>query len=219
MKTEIDARTYSQAATALGISPARFSWLMKRKGFEGPKGPRKSRLVTREDIQRIIGRSIPDAAWESVRDLKAKPSNAEQHRRAAAKAQATLHDQLASFDPGWVAAAIRERDKAWERAALAQGVEIKAPAFPDDFLPILGAQHIYTQADVAELVAVALVRRDDAWRGWNASSQERALHPNGPPVIGSPEFFSPKAAQRLAAVAQPIIDQSCEQGASDGYSR
>jgi hypothetical protein len=191
---------------------------MKRKGFEGAQGPRKSRLVTREDIERTLGRSIPDEAWESVRDLKARPSKAEQQRRASAKAQATLHDQLAPFDPGWVAAAIRERDRAWERAALARGVELKAPAFPDDFRPILGAQHIYTQADVAELVAIALARRDDAWRGWNASSQERALHPNGPPVIGSPEFFSPKAAQRLAQATQPIIDQSCEQGASNGHS-
>jgi hypothetical protein len=96
---------------------------------------------------------------------------------------------LLPFDFGWVAAFIRERDKAWERGALAQGVEIKPPPFPDDLRPQLGAQRIFTAADVAELLARGLARRDEDWRHWIADSHERATNPTGPALVGSSQFF------------------------------
>jgi hypothetical protein len=193
MKNDDDARTISQAALALGISTARLSQLLQRKGFEGRKGPRNSRLVTRADIQRLLGRTITDDAWEAARGIKARPGKRERERRAILKQRTdstTLREGLLPFDAGWVAAHIRDRDKAWGRAALAQGVEINPPPFPAELHPQLGGQQIFTAPDVAELVAAAVTRRDDCWRHWITDSHERALHPNGPPIVGSDQFFS-----------------------------
>jgi hypothetical protein len=182
-----DTRTYAQAATALGISPARFSALMQREGFKGPKGPRNARLVTRDDILRLLGRTVSDEAWEASRHVVAKTGKAEQQRRLTRRA--SLQAQLRPYDPGWVAMFIRDRDKQWGRAALAQGVELKAPPFPNEFRPVLGAQRVFTPEDVAELVAKAIASRDTAWRHWIADSHERAINPLGPPVVGSDQFF------------------------------
>jgi hypothetical protein len=135
-----------------------------------------------------------------------------------AQAKEDLHDQLAAFDPGWVAAAVRAHDTSWRRTALAQGVEITPPPFPDDFRPILGAQHVFTEADVVELVSAAIARRDGSWQNWMNDSAERAVHPFGPPIVGSAEFYSPSAAALLAAALQPVIDQSFKQERTHGHS-
>jgi hypothetical protein len=61
---------------------------------------------------------------------------------------------------------------------------------PSEFLPEFGIQHLYSPDDVAMLVAKAIERRDEAWQHWIADSHERAIHPTGPAIVGSDEFFN-----------------------------
>jgi hypothetical protein len=111
------------------------------------------------------------------------------HGKANSKQRNAPSVDLLPFDIGWNAACLRSRDTEWERAAFSQGVQIKPPPFPAELHPQLNGQRIFTAADVAELLAKGLARRDDDWLHWIADSHERATNPTGPAVVGSSQFF------------------------------
>lgn len=111
------------------------------------------------------------------------------HVKSSAKRRGALRVDLLPYDFGWVAAFIRRRDLDWDRAAFFQGVELKPPPFPAELQPQLAGQRIFTAADVAELLAKGLARRDQEWWHWCADSHERATNPTGPAVVGSSQFF------------------------------
>jgi hypothetical protein len=201
MTNELDDRTFSQAAAAVGMTPSALSRFLRRKGFRGRKGNGSARLINRHELATLTGRLVTDKAWAAC---------------GASASQAPQRD-WPPFDLGCVRRAFSYRDREWQRQLSGRGLRVAAPPIPAEFLPEFGTQHLYSPEEVAELVAVAIARRDDVWRHWITDASERAVHPNGPPMIGTDEFFSPKAARAMAEAAQAAIDKSCEQGASNGH--
>jgi hypothetical protein len=53
---------------------------------------------------------------------------------------------------------------------------------------VTGARKKFTREEVARLMRQTIERRDEDWKVWIVDSGERALHPHGPPMIGTDEF-------------------------------
>lgn len=205
MSNEPDDRTFSQAAAAVGMTPSALSRSLRRKGFRGRKGNGSARLINRHELAKLTGRVVRDDAWAACGS-------------PALQAPEAPKRDWPPFDLGCLRRAFMFRDREWQRQLFGRGVRIAAPPIPKEFLPEFGVQHLYSSDDVAMLVAKAIARRDDSWRNWMDDSAERALHPNGPPAIGSQEFYSPSAAALLAEAVQPVIDQSFKQEQTHGHS-
>jgi hypothetical protein len=64
------------------------------------------------------------------------------------------------------------------------------------------ARKKFTQDDVARLMRQTIERRDEDWKVWIVDSSERALHPHGPPMIGTDDFSSALTPRKALIVME-----------------
>lgn len=163
--------TFTQAAAALGMVPASFSTFVKSKGVAGRKSPhhRHAKLISRAELEGLLGYKLTDAQIE-----------------AATASKKAAHQPLnpECVDRGLIRFGSDLRDDQWQRHLLAHRLDhVIAPPFDNDLQMTGLDQHLYTRAQVDELLNGAIIQRDRQWEAWANDPLIRAAHPFAPPTL------------------------------------
>lgn len=177
-----DELIYAQAAVACGVSTAHITRLLQKNGYKGRRvGRRNALVISRADLERMVGRQISDEQLAKAKQYSAPITDKVKRER---RDRIERERQLTSYDRGWIAFGAEARDLDWQRHLLALGIKnIKPPPFYQDYQLTLDGQRIFTRQQVELLLASAVQQRNNQWDDWVNDPVHRAQHPNGPPPL------------------------------------